>query len=212
LRWQTRRQSFEPPAGQPKVVAEYPFTNDTDHLITIQSVRTSCGCTTASLDKKAYKPGEKGKITAVFTVGDRQGRQDKTIFVQTDDPKESTVLLRMEIDLPQAFLFSSHGVYWRQGEPPSPKTLEMAVAQKQPVKVLSAKALGEGFDVELKEVVAGRVYRLVVTPKQTSHSQHVMIELTTDLPKGPRQSPRLYAAVIPQRPHPATRPGGAKGS
>lgn len=54
------------PADEEAVV-EYALTNVGPEAVTIQSVHSSCGCTTAALDKKVYQPGESGRITVTLT-------------------------------------------------------------------------------------------------------------------------------------------------
>lgn len=59
-------QQTAAPADE-EAVAEYAFTNAGPDTVTIQSVHSSCGCTTAALDKKVYQPGESGRITVTLT-------------------------------------------------------------------------------------------------------------------------------------------------
>jgi hypothetical protein len=43
--------------GQASYTAEFAFENAGDEPVTIESVRTSCGCTAAELEKAVYRPG-----------------------------------------------------------------------------------------------------------------------------------------------------------
>ena len=117
LSWSTRSLERQATPADEQVVVEYPFVNPTDHPITITSLHTSCGCTTAALDKKTYQPQEKGGITATFTIGEREGEQNKSIVVQTDDPAESTVILRLKVRVPVRWEMSSRFLYWKAKEP-----------------------------------------------------------------------------------------------
>ena len=51
--------------------ASYVFTNSSGHAITISEIKTSCGCTTAELEKRIYQTGESGTINVVFDIGSR---------------------------------------------------------------------------------------------------------------------------------------------
>ena len=53
------------------VHAAYAFTNASDHAVTISEIKTSCGCTTAELEKRTYKTGESGTIDVIFDIGSR---------------------------------------------------------------------------------------------------------------------------------------------
>src|SRR5437763_8122569 len=81
LKWDRPQQNFTVKPGETAVVAKYRFTNAGKAPVTIDAVRTSCGCTTATLVKKEYLPGESGEIEARFEVGNRVGHQEKTILV-----------------------------------------------------------------------------------------------------------------------------------
>ena len=117
LSWSTRSQERQSKLTDEQIVVEYPFVNPTDHPITITALHTSCGCTTAALAKKTYQPKETGRITATFTIGEREGEQNKSIVVQTDDPAESTVILRLKVRVPVRGEMSSRFLYWKAKEP-----------------------------------------------------------------------------------------------
>lgn len=61
----------------------------------IRKVKASCGCTTVEPSKKILKPGESCPIKASFRTNGYSGQQSKSITVITNDPKNSTVILRM---------------------------------------------------------------------------------------------------------------------
>src|SRR4051812_42893330 len=68
LKWDNPEQTFTAKPAERIVVAKYRFTDTGDTPVTIDSVRTSCGCTTASLPRKEYQPGESGEIEARFDL------------------------------------------------------------------------------------------------------------------------------------------------
>lgn len=72
-----------------KVTIDFPFKNTSDRTITIESIRASCGCTTSVLEKKVYAPGEGEVIKATFDSTRRQGQNNKTITVTTDDAAQA---------------------------------------------------------------------------------------------------------------------------
>ena len=86
LEWQTQRINYTASIADDKAEVAFRFTNTGDLPVTIESVRTSCGCTTAKLDKHIYQPGETGEVTAVFAFGDRTGAQHKRITVKSSEP------------------------------------------------------------------------------------------------------------------------------
>src|SRR4030095_9272031 len=83
LFWDTRRIELRPSATDPIAVAEFTFANVGEETVNILEVKSSCDCTTIDLPKKAYKRGERGLITTIFTIGDRVGSELKRITVRT---------------------------------------------------------------------------------------------------------------------------------
>ncbi len=81
------------PAGQKHVEKEFVFKNTGKSDLIIRKIRTTCGCTTANLEKSVLKPGESSSFKAVFTPGSRKGVQRKSIYVITNDPNNSNVRL-----------------------------------------------------------------------------------------------------------------------
>jgi hypothetical protein len=79
------------------VNAEYEFTfrNAGKSDLMIRKVKPSCGCTTVEPSQKVLKPGESSSIKASFRTNGYSGRQSKSITVITNDPKMSTVVLRL---------------------------------------------------------------------------------------------------------------------
>src|SRR6202022_5090605 len=95
LAWETTEQTFNSKPQDKEVVAKYKFTNSGAKPIKIQNVRTSCGCTTAALNKTDYAPGESGEIEAKFAFSGRTGRQEKAIMVTTPARPAPPTLLNL---------------------------------------------------------------------------------------------------------------------
>lgn len=58
--------------------------------LAIGDLTTSCGCTTAAIDKKQLEAGESAVLTAVFDPNfheEPEGRFSRSIFVPTNDPE-----------------------------------------------------------------------------------------------------------------------------
>ena len=63
----------------------FEFENTGSDVLIIKNVIPSCGCTTAALAKKEYKPGEKGTIASKFNTSGYNGKVIKTITVTSND-------------------------------------------------------------------------------------------------------------------------------
>mgnify|MGYP000951272772 CR=1 FL=1 len=80
--------------GDP-VEFEFALKNTGKSDLIIRKVKASCGCTTVQPEKNLLKTGESTTIKAVFRTRGYSGKQSKSITVITNDPKRSTIILRM---------------------------------------------------------------------------------------------------------------------
>lgn len=69
-------------------IATHNFTlvNNGDDILKITDVHASCGCTAAKPDKNELDPGESINIKVEFNSTDKMGKQEKWIYVKTNDP------------------------------------------------------------------------------------------------------------------------------
>jgi hypothetical protein len=61
----------------------------------IRNVKTSCGCTAVSPEKNIVPAGDSVPLKVEFNSAGKLGRQNKTITVITNDPKNPTTILRI---------------------------------------------------------------------------------------------------------------------
>jgi hypothetical protein len=183
--------------GQKEIHASFAFKNSGSTTVTITEVRTSCGCTTAKLDKKVYAPGEEGSIAATMKITSRGGKQSKTVTVMTDDPKQKSVTLAVTANIPVVMTVTPTFVYWRQGDELSEKTVRIDVKQAEPVSIAKIAASKEGFDFNLRTVQPGRKYVLTVKPRSTDALVRSSLTIVTDYPKDKPNSYNVTASILP---------------
>jgi hypothetical protein len=82
---------------------EFKFINAGKSDLLIRMVRSSCGCTAVQQGPQGVgiKPGESSSIKATFNSGSYNGRVTKAIYVYTNDPKNSEVVLMLNADVQQ---------------------------------------------------------------------------------------------------------------
>jgi hypothetical protein len=82
---------------------EFKFTNTGKSNLIIRYIKASCGCTAILQDVQGQgtKPGESSSIKAVFNSGSYKGKVTKAIYVYTNDPKNSEVVLMLNADVQQ---------------------------------------------------------------------------------------------------------------
>jgi hypothetical protein len=79
---------------------EYKFTNDGKRDLIIRNIRSTCGCTAVQQGgSNIIKPGESGSIKATFNSGGYNGKVTKAIYVYTNDPKNSEVILMLNAEV-----------------------------------------------------------------------------------------------------------------
>lgn len=219
LDWEEQRISHTAPITDDHAEMSFAFTNTGQQPVTITSIRTSCGCTTATLDKKTYAPGESGEIVAIFAFGDRIGKQRKRVTVKTieagEDGKliEEETALELRVTIPEAVKIRPRLVYWRQGEDLTAKTVRITIDHDQPIRVTEASADGGSVLVELRIIEEGKAYELTLTPILIENPSHhdvntpstqpvesrSVITIKTDFPEAAPRSYTVLARDLGQR-------------
>ena len=85
--------NFGKTASSDKIEHDFKFTNTGKSDLIIRKIRSTCGCTTVAPEKTTIKPGESSSFKAIFNPGSRKGTQTKSIYVISNDPKNSSVRL-----------------------------------------------------------------------------------------------------------------------
>ncbi len=82
----------------------FTFKNTGKNDLLIRKVRSSCGCTAVTPSETTIKAGGTSQIKAIFNSGTRVGRQNKSITIITNDPKNPNTVLRVtgEVEAPES--------------------------------------------------------------------------------------------------------------
>jgi len=212
LHWDKPEQEFHASPADAKAVVVYEFANTGDHPVKILSDQSGCDCTGIELeiDKKAYAPGDKGKVTATFTFGQRVGFQQKTITIVTNDPKQPKAKLILKGTIPEIVTFSTKLLNWEPGEAPKPKIITLSIADGSKAKIDKIEASSDQVQAELKETGPGH-YDLVVTPSANAQGT-IVLNIHCDNPDGGPKTFQAYAhfftppPTAPPKPDPGKKP------
>lgn len=197
IQWESTTIQHQAQPGDEAAVGEFRFTNVGDQPVTIRSVRTSCGCTTAELQKQVYEPGESGTIVTTFTFGDRVGAQVKHITVGTDDPEHSAYTLSLRVDIPQLLTIEPKVLVWRDDDPHEPKTIILTSADDWPVHVISVETDNADFEVALHPRVADPEGTVASKNPLQPQSETASSPTAKQDENGP---PRQYVITVTPRP------------
>lgn len=177
LEWErTVHESKATPADK-KAEISFPFKNTGEHPVTIRHIHSSCGCTVARLEQKIYQPGEGGRIEAVFTFGNRKGRQEKTLIVETDSSETPQEILLLRVEIPDTIRINKDRVTWEVGDPLEEQSFEITAEEGSRMEIRSLRSLSNGFEAQMNEINPGRTYRIAIKPLSTSHPMRGTIRL-----------------------------------
>src|SRR4029077_9081770 len=195
LKWDQPKQTLTPSRGEKVLTARFGFTNVGPSPITIIDIRPSCGCTTATLAKKEYAPGESGEIEAKLDFAGHVGHQEKWIYVTTNVAGSEPALLSLAVDIPPEVTIQPEFVMWRIGDPLEPKTMRVVIPEGIPTKLVAVQADNPTMQVQLREVQAGKEWEVKVTPTSTREPVKAVVTIRSDYPSGNPASYSAYARV-----------------
>lgn len=89
--------------GSTQNEVEFKFKNEGKNDLLIRFIRSTCGCTAVQQGNQGVgiRQGEASSIKAVFNSGSYSGKVTKAIYVYTNDPKNSEVVLMLTADVEQ---------------------------------------------------------------------------------------------------------------
>ncbi len=188
LQWDKPVQEFQRLPDAHSVEAHFTFRNTGAAPVTIKTVKSSCGCTTARLEKKTFAAGESGEIVSVFNLGSRIGARRTVVTVTTDDRPQEPVTLDLRVFVHEPFEVKPALVFWRTGEAAEAKVVQLT-AKGFPVRVQSVSSTNPRLAAKLETVKTGEQYAITIAPADTAQREAGEILVTTDFPP---ENPRTY--------------------
>jgi hypothetical protein len=90
--------------------ASFPFRNTGTGKLVIREVKSGCGCTIVSLDKREFLPGEGSSIGVLFDPSKRSGELTKPVTVISNSKPVGVVQLSISADIrpllrPESYIF-----------------------------------------------------------------------------------------------------------
>jgi hypothetical protein len=195
LKWEKTVQEFQRVPDDKAVEARYGFRNTGAVPVTIKALRSSCGCTTAKLDRKTYGPGEVGEVVLRFTFGDRRGSYLKGVTVTTDDKSAEPVVLKLFVDIREPLTIAPAFVFWRTGDAATSKTIQLSAANNQEVRIKGVTSSNPRLTATLQTVQAGSQYAVAITPSSTAQKESAEIAVQTDFPADAPHTYLIHARV-----------------
>jgi hypothetical protein len=175
LVFEQTKVTLEPAKPVAHLDTEFAFKNTGTAAVTVTDTTTSCGCTVPALEKKTYAPDEKGVLKVRFDVGDRQGPQNRTITVVTDDGTSQTLTLIVNLPL-RSFIVPRLLLY--RAKDTGDKTSTVTYYQDLPVEITALTSSDPAFTVTSEVEKAGSVYKLtahLVNPEATTAARATVL-------------------------------------
>jgi hypothetical protein len=196
LIWEKTEIDLHPAMGDATAVGVFKYTNKGNKPIHFKSVRPSCGCTTAAMPKNDVAPGEKGEITATFTIGDRTGLQVKTVTVDTDDAQQPQTVLTLKATITQALEIQPAMVFWMMDEDPKPKTITVKSGKELALNSIEVTSSSPDFTAKVEPGTGAGEFRIVVQPRDTRKAINATLSIKPD---GATKPYSATARVMPAR-------------
>ncbi|HBS88547.1 MAG: hypothetical protein A2W91_18070 [Bacteroidetes bacterium GWF2_38_335] len=93
--WESKEYDFDTIRQGESVTFEYKLKNEGKTDLIIRKTKASCGCTAVNTGETVIPPGKATVIKTTFNSRGKKAKQNKTITVITNDPKNSSTLLRI---------------------------------------------------------------------------------------------------------------------
>ncbi|MEM6330777.1 MAG: DUF1573 domain-containing protein [Planctomycetota bacterium] len=203
--FEKRDHDFKAVARGADTVYRFEVTNIYKEDIHLASVRSSCGCTTPSIENNTIKTYEKGYIVAKFNTRTFTGLHSATLTVTIDRPYPAQVQLRVHGNIRGDVVFEPGSINFgsvEQGKPVE-KSVAVTYAGYSGWRIQDVRSASSDLEVELGERPrsGGRAaYNLTVRLKPTAKPgflKEQLVIVTSDQ-SNPRIPLDVEGRVVPE--------------
>jgi hypothetical protein len=186
LKWEQTVIELHPAPGDKSALGTFKYRNEGDQPVHIKSVQTSCGCTTTSKMKDVIAPGESGELAATLKIGSSLGTVtlNKTVTVETDDPKSPVTELTLRAVIPPLIELQPSFVYWQNIDRPKPQVITLKIAKEAKVKNVNVASSSPQFSTKVTSAGANQ-FKIEVQPRDISRDVSATLTITPDNGVGP---------------------------
>ena len=177
-------------------VYRFEVTNLYKQTMNITGVRSSCGCTTPTVENKTFKTHEKAYIVAKFNTHTFTGRHGATLTVSFGAPYYAEVQVRVHGNIRGDVVFEPGAIQFGNVDEGTTKEQQISVnyAGRDSWKIVDITNDNDHFEVELQETYrgAGKVsYGLLVRLKDNLPAGYVKDQLTVVTNESRPESQRI---------------------
>lgn len=121
------KKDFGPVPRGPMLQHTFKITNNSKNVVTISSIRVSCGCVSAVVAKGQLQPGESTQLIANMDTTRFTGVRAVTVFVQFTQPAFEEVRLIVQSDMRADFTITPGSLTFGQAKKGSAPTASVTV-------------------------------------------------------------------------------------
>jgi hypothetical protein len=208
--FEEREHNFGTVARGADTIYRFPVKNIYKQDVELVSVRSSCGCTTPSLENKLLKTYDVGYVVARFNTRTFTGMHGATLTVEVrwNDKgvtRRGETQLRVNGNIRGDVVFQPGAIQFdavQQGSP-AEERVEVTYAGRSSWKIVDVRGASDNFEVELtqKQRYSGRVgYELLVRLKESAAAGYFneQLVLVTNDDQNPRIPIHVAGRIIPQ--------------
>jgi hypothetical protein len=183
------------------VVHEFSIVNLGTAPLEIKDVRTSCGCTVADLEKRILQPGEETHLGSTLKLQGRQGPQNRTITVTSNDPDNPTYQLGFKGTAMAAVMYDPQFINLGRVVDETLYTEKVSVkagTDDVTFNVIGVESTLSEIETEVVTIEEGRSYEIIARNTEPFKEGNLngMITIHTDYAKRPSYQVRFFAQVI----------------
>ncbi len=172
--WENTTQEYKATFEDTKTEAIFRFTNTGSKPVKVIKIHTSCGCTATTPPRaQPYQPGETGEVIAVFSYGDRTGRQTKNITAEIAEVETDGTVgtptphqLTLTVDIPVVLQVEPNFLFWQPGEGAVAKTARVTVGDGIPLEVKDIRVGDPNISARFKTITPNKQYEIELTPNE----------------------------------------------
>ncbi len=197
---------------------DYPIRNAGTLSLEIRHVRASCGCTAVKPSQDVIPPGGEASIRARLDLRGRNGFQNKTITVESNDPETPRLMLQLKGTAVQALRAEPSSLFFGRIGPGGARSRTFDIISGQgPIQITSYRADNPGLVLSAVPAEPGsdggrHRFVLALDPALPEGSINGTAFVKTDMAGQPEISIPVAAYVViepPPAPAPESAPAPA---
>jgi len=180
-------------AGDEAVVAEFPFKNDGATPVVITDLKSSCGCSTPTVESRTIGPGKSGTLKVNYVPGDRVGPQSARITVSTDEAGKAADALLLKVDIRPVLTFAPRLVQWLRTGSPEARVIKIK-READSANIISVQPEGDAIAAELKDGDEAGTWLLELTPRSLEDRSTTKVHIQAES-DGRKSTYTVFAVV-----------------